>query len=141
MKWQSTVFALLLALAGNAWAAGEVDTDALLRQGEQQWQAGALDQAQSSFEAATRADPRSSAALMKLAGLQLSRQEFLAGIASYQRAIGLDARNGKAWLGLGFSYLHTAQNGLALAAFNEAVRVAPQYTSQLQPIFAKLNAQ
>ena len=75
---------------------------------------------------------------MKLAGLQLSRLEFKACIDTYQRAIGLDAKNARAWLGLGFAYLHTGQNDLSLAAFNEAIRVDPSNQETLAPVLARL---
>ena len=122
------------------WSAQATPTNSMLAQGEQQWAAGQLDQAQKSFEQAVQAEPTSVNAHMKLAGLQLSRQEFKASIATYQRAIGLDANNARAWLGLGFAYLHTGQNGLSMAAFNEAIRVDPRNQEKLAPMLAKLTA-
>jgi len=114
--------------------------NALIAQGDRQWAEGRLDLAQASFEQAVIADPSSVAARMKLAGLQLSQQDFKASIETYQRTIGLDANNAKAWLGLGFSYLHTAKNDLALAAFNEAIRVDPANKGKLAPVLAKLES-
>ncbi len=116
------------------------ETGALLAQGDQQWAEGSLDLAQKTFEQAVSAEPRSVNALMKLAGLQLYRQEFIACIETYQRTIGLDAKNAKAWLGLGFAYLHTGKNDLSLAAFNEAIRVDPANREKLAPVLAKLGA-
>lgn len=127
-----TVFAL--------WSAQAAMQPDLIKQGDQQWAAGQLDAAQRTFEQAVQAEPRSVKAHMKLAGLQLSRQEFAACIATYQRTIGLDANNDKAWLGLGFAYLHTGQNGLSLAAFNEAVRIEPGHQDKLASILVKLGA-
>lgn len=110
----------------------------LIAKGDQQWAKGHLDLAQKSFEQAVIAEPSSVSANMKLAGLQLSRQEFKASIETYQRTIGLDSKNVKAWLGLGFSYLHTGKNDLSLAAFNEAIRVDPGLKEKLAPVLAKL---
>ena len=110
----------------------------LIARGDQQWAEGRFDLAEESFKQAVIADPRSLSAHMKLAGLQLSQHEFKASIETYQRAIGLDANSAKAWLGLGFSYLHTGKNDLALAAFNEAVRVDPVNKEKLAPVLAKI---
>lgn len=120
------------------WSAQAPMPPDLLAQGEQQWAAGELDQAQKSFEQALQAQPRSVSAHMKLAGLQLSRQQFTACIDTYQRAIGLDANNARVWLGLGFAYLHTGQDALAMAAFNQAVRADPSTQEKLAPLLAKL---
>ena len=87
----------------SAQAAMRVD---LLQQGDQQWAAGQLDQAQATFEQAVRAEPKSLKAHMKLAGLQLSQQDFKASIPTYQAAIGLDANNDKAWLGILCLFAH-----------------------------------
>ena len=128
---------LLTAFAlWSAQAAMHVD---LIKQGDQQWAAGQLDAAQRTFEQAVQAEPRSVKAHMKLVGLQLSRQEFAGCIATYQRSIGLDANNAKAWLGLGFAYLHTGQNALSLAAFNEAIRIEPGHKVKLESILVKLD--
>jgi len=113
---------------------------ALLEQGDQQWAAGKLELAQKAFEQAVVNAPRSVGAHMKLAGLQLYRQDFKACIETYQRTIGLDANNAKAWLGLGFAYLHTGKNDLSLAAFNESIRVEPGNKEKLASVLAKLGA-
>ncbi|MBE0474952.1 tetratricopeptide repeat protein [Rhodoferax sp.] len=120
------------------WSAQAAMNPDLIAQGDQQWAAGQLDAAQRTFEQAVQAEPRSVKAHMKLAGLQLSRQDFAASIATYQRSIGLNAHNDKAWLGLGFAYLHTGQNGLSLAAFNEAVRIEPGHQEALAAMLVKL---
>lgn len=131
--------ALLSAFAlWSAQAAMHVD---LITQGDQQWATGQLDAAQRTFEKAVHTEPRSVKAHMKLAGLQLSRQDFKGCIGTYQRTIGLDANNAKAWLGLGFSYLHTGQNALSSAAFGEAIRIEPANQEILASVLAKLNTE
>ncbi len=139
-KFHFSFLALLSALVlGTASLATSAQTAAeLMAGGDQEWAAGKLDQAEDYFKRAVAADPGSVPANMKLAGLQLSRQQFAAGIASYQRTIGLDAGNDKAWLGLGFCYLHTGKNELALAAFNRAISIAPSRQQALQPLIDKL---
>lgn len=116
------------------------EASTLIVQGDQQWAEGKLDLAQRFFEQAVSAEPRSVSAHMKLAGLQLYRQEFIACIETYQRTIGLDAKNARAWLGLGFAYLHTGKNDLSLAAFNEAIRIDPGNQEKLALVLAKLGA-
>ena len=75
---------------------------------------------------------------MKLAGLRLSVQEFKQSIATYQQVIGFEPDNAKAWIGLGFAYLHTGKNSLSLAAFNEAMRIDPSTKPKLAPLLSKL---
>ncbi len=120
----------------SAQAAMHVD---LIAQGNQQWAAGQLDAAQAAFEKAVSADPKSLPAHMKLAGLQLARQDFKASIPTYQAAIGLDANNDKAWLGIAFAYLHTGQDALAAAAFDSAIRINPANREKLAPVLEKLS--
>jgi tetratricopeptide (TPR) repeat protein len=134
-----TGFAALMTCSAILPAQAE-EASALIAQGDQQWAAGKLDLAQKAFEQAVGAEPRSVGAHMKLAGLQLYRQEFKACIETYQQTIGLDAKNAKAWLGLGFAYLHTGKNDLSLAAFNEAIRIDPGNQEKLAPVLAKLGA-
>ncbi|OIN92775.1 MAG: hypothetical protein AUJ20_06200 [Comamonadaceae bacterium CG1_02_60_18] len=121
----------------SAQAAMRVD---MLAQGDQQWAAGQLEQAQVTFERAVRSEPNSLKAHMKLAGLHLSRQDFKASIPVYQKAIGLDANNDKAWLGIAFAYLHTGQDALAGAAFDSAIRINPANRDKLAPVLEKLQA-
>ena len=136
---------LTMVFAGTAFAADHVpaqagEANALIVQGDQQWIEGNLNLAQKAFEQAVIAEPRSVRAHMRLAGLHLYRQEFKACIETYQQTIGLDAKNARAWLGLGFAYLHTGKNELSLAAFNEAIRVDPGNKEKLAPVLAKLDA-
>lgn len=141
-RFRQVILAGCAALITCAAISAQADApSSLISQGEQQWAAGKLDLAQKTFEQAVIAEPRSVNAHMKLAGLQLSRQDFKACIETYQKTIGLDAKNAKAWLGLGFAYLHTGKNDLSLAAFNEAIRVEPVNKEKLAPVLAKLGAQ
>jgi Flp pilus assembly protein TadD len=120
--------ALAVALVGaSAWAA---DTS-LVAEGARQWEAGRLVEAQKSFEQAAIADPSSIEVRMKLGGLQLVTRNYAAAIQTYQKALSLDGNNAKAWMGLGFAYLHSGQPELSRAAFAEAIRVDPSRTAQL----------
>ena len=133
MNWVGVV---ILCAASSALALVPL---ALIAQGDEHWAAGKLDLAQQSFQQAVAAEPLSVAAHMKLAGLQLSRLDFKACIQTYQQTISLDGKNAKAWLGLGFAYLHTSQNQLSLAAFNEAIRIDPSTRDKLGSVLANLS--
>lgn len=133
--------ALLAALliAGSTVAAGAESATALIARADQAWSDSQFDQAQRAFEAAAAAEPRSTATLLRLAGFQLSRQQLDASAVTYQRVLGLDARNTRAWLGLGLAYVHAGKAGLARAAFDEVLRIEPQRKDELGPLLAKLD--
>jgi tetratricopeptide (TPR) repeat protein len=114
-------------IAAGAWAADS----SLVAEGAGQWEAGRLVEAQKSFEQAIVADPRSIEARMKLGGLQLANRNYAAAIQTYQKTLSLDGNNAKAWMGLGFAYLHSGQPELSRAAFAEAIRVDPSRRDQL----------
>jgi cytochrome c-type biogenesis protein CcmH/NrfG len=114
-------------IAAGAWAA---DTS-LVAEGARQWEAGRLVDAQTSFEQAIIADPRSIEAHMRLGGLLLSTNNLAPAIQTYQRVISLDGNNAKAWIGLGMAYLHSGQRELSRAAFTEAIRIEPGRKAQL----------
>ena len=135
---QTTITALGAAVFLVAAHAENMSTS-LITKGSEMWAAGNYEEAQKDFERAASVDPRSVAAHMKLAGLQLSRNDFSGSIKTYQRVIGLDPKNALAWIGLGISYLHTGKNELSLTAFDEAVRIDPRRKEQLASVMSKLN--
>ena len=126
-----------LVLAAATAAAGEPAAN-LIAEADSYWAAGRLDQAQQSFEAAAAAEPRSAVALLRLAGFQLARQQTSASIATYQRVVGLDANNVKAWLGLGLAYLHGGDKPLARACLEQAVQLDPRQKEALAEVLANL---
>jgi Tfp pilus assembly protein PilF len=130
--------ALALLCGSSAALARSATTTALITQAEQHWKAGQLDLAQTTFKQALAAELGAVDIELKIAGLQLSNNDFAACIPSYQHVIGLDATSVRAWLGLGFAYLHTGKNSLSMAAFNEAIRLDPGKKEALQPMLAKL---
>jgi tetratricopeptide (TPR) repeat protein len=132
--------ALLLAGCGFAAQAGAA-ADSLLAQADKHWAEGRLEPAQKAFEAAVAAEPAATEPRLRLAGFQLSRQQMAAAIANYQRVLGADPKNAKAWMGIGLAYLHTGKQELALAAFDEAIRYEPRYAEKVKPLIAKLKAQ
>lgn len=133
--------AIFVFLAYSSVLPAQADSvEPLVAEGDRQWAEGQYDLAQESFEQALKIEPRSVPLHMKLAGLQLFVQDFKGCIATYQRTIGLDPNNAKAWIGLGFAYLHTGKDSLSLAAFNEAMRLDPAIKPSLAPLLAKLGA-
>jgi len=129
---------LALALLCSPVLASTQATEALVARGDQLWKEGKLEDARQSFQTALLAEPRSTEIQMKLGGLQLSTNDFAASIQTYKNVISLDGRNVRAWLGLGFSYLHTGKSSLSMAAFDEAIRLDPSKKVALQPVMDKL---
>jgi cytochrome c-type biogenesis protein CcmH/NrfG len=138
VRAHSVLMALLFAAASVA-AVGAEKTGDIVARADKLWVAGKLDDAQKAFEAAVKQEPKNSAVLLRLAGFQLSRQQIDKSIDTYRQIIGMEPKNSKAWIGMGLAYLHTSDDGLARASFEEAVRVDPERKAQLQPIFARLD--
>lgn len=133
------------AILLGAWLAGAAQAESsaapLLAQGYQEWSKGHLDKAQKLYEKAVQLEPGSVEAHMKLAGLLLSGNNFTASIKEYQRVIGLDPKNAKAFIGLAIAYMHSGDKGLTRAALNEALRLEPARKDQLAPLLAQLDKQ
>lgn len=91
------------------------------------------------FEAAAKVEPVSSDVLLRLAGFQLSRQQIDKSVASYQKVIGIEPKNSKAWIGLALAYVHIGDTGPARAALEEAIRVDPSRKESLKPLLARLD--
>ena len=136
--WKKTSsFVFATAILFSSASAADLPSG-LVEKGTQQWAENNLDGAQKSFEQAANQSPKSVEANFKLAGLLLSRNDFTGSIRTYQRVIGLDPKHTKAWLGLGISYMHTGNNELSVAAFEEAIRLDPGRKKQLDPILINL---
>lgn len=131
----SLLLSTLLAVSVQAAEA----TSGLIAKGDKQWGAGNLDGAQATFAQAVKAEPLSIEVQFKLGGVQLSRNDFAAAIQTYQQIIGIDAKNVRAWLGLGISYMHTGEKELSRAAFEEVVRLEPQRKEALSAVLTKLS--
>ena len=134
------LFVLLCVLSLNATAVASNSAVELIADGTRLLEQGKLEPARTAFEAAAKADPRSVAAYMKLAGVNIAQNNFSAAIAIYKQAIGLDPNNAKAFIGLGIAYLHSGDKSLTRAALEEAMRLEPGRKTQLAPIIATLNS-
>ena len=134
------LFVLLCVLSLNATAVASNSAVELIADGTRLLEQGKLEPARTAFEAAAKADPRSVAAYMKLAGVNIAQNNFSAAISIYKHVIGLDPNNAKAFIGLGIAYLHSGDKSLTRAALEEAMRLEPGRKTQLAPIIATLNA-
>ena len=123
---------MLLALLPLAFA----EEPGPLQRGEALLKEGKLPEALSALQEAVAADPQSSLAYQRLGGAQLMSQDYASSIQSFQRAIGLDARNAEAFVGMGMAYLHTGRLGLARAALEEAKRIEPAKQIRIDEVIA-----
>ena len=132
----------VLLLALGSWpclvVAGEVQS--LIEKGNQHWQAGELDQAVVSYQGAVEQDPRSVDARMKLAGLYIARQQYRAGVETFQRAIGIKPDNANAFIGMAIGYLHMGDPQLAYAALVEALGIDPDKRDRVEPLMQQIEA-
>ncbi len=132
----------LITLTMAAWLACPALADgasSLITQGDRQWSQGHLDLALKSYQEAARNDARSTEAHLRLAGLYLARRDFDAGVKEFKRAIAIDPKNTRAWIGLAIASLHGGNTDLARAALHEAIRLEPGRKAQLDPVLAKLD--
>ncbi len=138
-KLAIAVFISLLSLSCGADTVENIDT--LLEKGDKFWLAGDLLQAQQHFEQATQQYPENAAAHSKLAGFWLVQNAYQNSIKHYQQAISLyqetAPERAKAFIGLGLAYLHSERSKLAIASFEEALRLEPQRQAQLSPLLDK----
>ncbi len=124
-------------LASSAGVVTAADYASLLAQGNKQWTDGKLEDAKKSFEQAVATNPLAVDGQMKLAGLLLASGKYDAAVKTYQKAISLDGKNARAWMGLGVAYRHAGDKELSQAAFEEAVRIEPARKAQLAKVMEK----
>lgn len=129
IRTRLAVLALLVASAVPSMAAPTAAE--LMAQGDHFWEQGKLDDARKRFEQAVTSDPASVDARMKLGGILLSGGHYDDAILNYQQVLSRDHDNARAWMGLGFCYLHSGKKELSRAAFGEAVRSEPSRKAQL----------
>ena len=127
---------LALALSAPLYATAETSTADLLEQGQQQLDAGDLDQALTSFQLVVEHDPQSTIGYTRLGGVQILRQEYRSGIQSFQTAVLLDQNNSDAFVGMALAYIHLGQYSLARASLQEAQRVGPDRKAEIDKVLA-----
>ena len=98
----------------------------LLEQGNQYWADKKLDLAEKAFKQAINANPDSSKAHARLAGLLLSQNKTADAIPEYQTAITLDPENPRLFAAISIAYLHQSKYSMAQVMANEALRLDPK---------------
>jgi protein O-GlcNAc transferase len=100
-----------------------------LRLAESLRAAGELAAAEDAYREVLERNPRRQEALVALSGLLIGRGEGAGARGLLLRCCGINARNAEAWDTLGLALLTTDEASLALTAFIEAQRLAPQSLS------------
>lgn len=126
----------LFLFAASALQAQTSELDAQLSKVDEEIAAKSFAEARKRIDEVIKQSPDSSRAHQKLAALHIIQQQYSESIPVFQKAIGLDAKNGGAFLGLGFAYLHSARYGPARAALLEAQALLPQKTADIQKIIS-----
>ena len=65
-------------------------------------------------------------------------QRYDNAISQFQQAIGLDANNASAFIGMGIAYLHSNRLGAAKAALGEAKRLVPDKANQIDDLINRV---
>jgi len=133
-KTQLLVTALLLLFSGWVVAATELDT--ILATADEKIAAGDFDTAKKILDSAIESSPQSSKLHQKIAAVHMIQREYSLSIPHFQKAIGLDSKNGGAFIGLGFAYLHSGRYGPARAALLEAQSLTPHRATEIQQIIS-----
>lgn len=127
------IFLLLFPVTGPLIAA---ELDRILAIADKEIAAGSFDAARQTLDRAIEFSPQSSKAHQKLAALHMIQREYSQSIPLFQQAIGLDAKNGGAFIGLGFAYLHSGRYGPARAALLQAQSLIPEKAAEIQQIIS-----
>jgi len=125
--------ALALCIAMPVFA---TEADALIRQGEAKLKEGKIPEALETLQQAVQANPRSSLAYTRLGGAQILSQDYAAGIDSFKQAIGLDANNADAFVGMAIAYIHGTRYPLARAALEQAKSIDPAKQEDVDELIA-----
>jgi tetratricopeptide (TPR) repeat protein len=122
------ITALVIAVVTSAVSSFPVpaaDAASLVEKGELQLKLGEIDAALDTLKKAVEADPNSSLAFTRLGSAWVMKQDYAAGLESFQQAIVLNADNANAFVGMAIAYLHSGRYSLARAALEEAKRIDP----------------
>jgi tetratricopeptide (TPR) repeat protein len=95
---------------------------------------GEFDAAISATEEVVAKHPDSSLAHQRLGGMLLLNGNYTRAIDSFRTAIGLDERNGRAFIGMGMAYIHMGSYTLARASFDEALGRQPELAGEINKV-------
>ena len=103
------------------------DSGLLYLRGVAEYRTGKPADAEKSFNAAVKADPKNSAALYFLGTMAFEKNDFSAAIAAFQRTTQADPKMAAAWERLTLSYLQRA----AITAEEDETKAKADYTSAI----------
>ncbi len=112
--------------------AGAADVDTLIDSGNKYWSEGKLEEAESTFREAIKADPDAALPHARLAGLLLSQHRNDEARAEYQNAIMNDPEDPNLFLALAIVYLHEKSYSNAQAMVNIALELDPDRENALK---------
>jgi len=124
--------------------AGAADVDTLIDSGNQYWSEGKLEEAESTFREAIKADPDAALPHARLASLLLSQHRNDEARAEYQNAIMNDPKDPNLFLALAIVYLHEKSYSNAQAMVNIALELDPDRENSLklqQYVATRMDAQ
>lgn len=117
-------------------AATLADEQSLLQQAQAKASLGDIENATALYSQAVQLNGDSSPAWTGLGGMQLVSSNYQEAIQSFQKAIGLDNNNYRAFIGMSMAYLHQGRYGAARASLTEARRLAPPMSEEIDPVIA-----
>jgi len=136
MRRSFSALAFCLAFAMGTSVPASTEVSGLMARGQQQLDAGELEQAMLTFQQVVDEDPTSSLGYTRLGGVRLLRQEYRAGVESFQRAIALDQQSSDAFVGMALAYLHLGQYRLARESLKQAQLLDPAKTEEIERVMA-----
>ncbi len=109
-------------------------TDTMFSKADELAAKGEFDGAIAAVEDVIAKHPDSSLAHQRLGGMLLLKGDHRQAIDSFRTAIGLDERNGRAFVGMGMAYIHMGSYTLARASFDEALSRQPELADEIKKV-------
>lgn len=109
-------------------------TDTMFSKADELAAKGEFDGAIAAVEEVIAKHPDSSLAHQRLGGMLLLKGDNRQAIDSFRTAIGLDERNGRAFVGMGMAYIHMGSYTLARASFDEALSRQPELADEINKV-------
>ena len=115
-------------------------TDTMFSRADELAAKGEFDAAITAVQEVVDKHPDSSLAHQRLGGMLLLKGDNRQAIDSFRTAIGLDERNGRAFIGMGMAYIHMGSYTLARASFDEALSRQPELAGEINKVKDWLDA-
>ena len=101
---------------------------------------GKLSEAIEAYSLVLERHPERADVHARLGGMYLMQQQYADAINSFQRSITLDVGQARAFVGMGMAYLHTGRHSLARAALEEARRIKPELSDDIEPVLVWMDS-